>query len=42
MLFNELEEINERVLKKYETNDTSKIKLKYDRLVSRFTELSNK
>lgn len=41
-LFDELKEINEKMLNKYQANDTSKVKLKYDRLVSRFNDLNNR
>lgn len=42
VLFDEIKEINERILTKYEAEDTSKVKVKYERLVSRFEELCNK
>ena len=41
-LFDELKDIHEAIINKYQTNDTSKIKLKYDRLVSRFNEICNR
>lgn len=41
-LFEELKEINEKIMNKYSTDDTSKIKIKYDRMVSRFNELVNR
>lgn len=42
VLFDEIKEINERILTKYDAEDTSKVKVKYERLVSRFDELCNK
>ena len=41
-LFDELKDINETIIRKYQTDDTSNIKVKYDRLVTRFNDLCNK
>lgn len=39
-LFDELKEINQTIIEKYQTDDISKIRLRYERLVSRFNEIS--
>jgi F0F1-type ATP synthase gamma subunit len=41
-LFDELKDINEKIMNKYQANDTSKVKVKYDRLVSRFNDINNR
>lgn len=39
-LFEELREVNQTIIDKYLFDDTSKIRVKYERLVTRFNELS--
>lgn len=40
--YDEIKETNERLIGAYVSDDTSKIKMKYDRLVTRFNDLTNK
>jgi hypothetical protein len=39
-LFDELKDINQTIIDKYLLDDTSKIRIRYERLVQRFNELS--
>lgn len=41
-MFEELKNVNEKILNKYKNDDTSKIKIKYDRSVTRFNDLGNR
>ena len=37
-----MKETNEKLITLYSNDDTSKIKIKYDRLVSRFNDVANR
>ena len=39
-LFDELKDITQAIIFKYQSDDVNKIKIRYERLVSRFNELS--
>ena len=39
-LFDELKEITQAIMHKYQTDDISKVRIRYERLVTRFNELS--
>jgi hypothetical protein len=40
--YDEIKETNEKLISAYASDDTSKIKMKYDRIVTRFNDLTNK